>query len=55
MWEVTRPLMEPNPCRAVAKADGKEEEAVGIIMNENRPEKNIAERTCCGTRWPDRA
>jgi len=31
--------MEPSPCRAVEKADGKEEEAVGVIMNDKRPEK----------------
>ena len=41
MGAVTRPLMEPSPCRAVEKADGKEkeEEAVGVIMNDKRPEK----------------
>jgi len=40
LWEVTRPLMEPSPCRAVEKADGKEEEAVGVIIKEKRPQKN---------------
>ena len=38
-WEVTRPLIEPSPCRAVAKADGNEDEAVGVIKNDNRPGK----------------
>ena len=32
--------MEPSPCRAVEYADGKEEDAVGVIMYEKRPQKN---------------
>ena len=40
MGPVTRSLKEPSPCRAEEYADGKEEDAVGVIVNEKRLKKN---------------
>ena len=55
MRGVTRLLEEPKPCRVEEEADGKEEEAIGILMKEKRPKKMKTEDACSGTRWPNRA